>query len=414
MENIIEKAEYCLNCKIKPCTKGCPLENDIPAFIKLIKEKEYEKAFNVLLDTTVLMPICGRICPYEKQCQGSCIRGIKSEAVSIGVLEAFIGDMALKNDYRITILEEIKNKKVAIVGGGPSGITAAVYLARRGYQVTIFEKHDKLGGLLRHGIPDFRLDKNLLDKWLEKLLELGINIRYNIQLGKDFYLEDLEKEYDVILLCFGANISSKMHIEGENLRGVYGGNELLENEIHPNYEGKKVAVIGGGNVAMDIARTIKKMGAEEVNIIYRRAEKQMPAEKKEIQDAKDEGIKFLLQTNILKILGKDKVEKIECIKTKLIKKENETREVPVNIEGSNELLDMDYVVMAVGSEPEQEIVKKLNLDLTKWGYIKVDENYKTSKEKIFAAGDLSGAKATVAWAAQSGRNAAIEICNFLS
>ena len=412
MEDIIEKAEYCLNCKIKPCNKSCPLENDIPAFIKLVKEKEYEKAFNVLLDTTVLMPICGRICPHEKQCQGSCVRGIKSNPVSIGELEAFIGDMALENDYKIRVLEEPKKEKIAIIGGGPAGITAAVYLVRRGYNVTIYEKHSKLGGLLRHGIPEFRLEKELLDKWLEKLINLGIKVQYNCELGKDIKIEQLLDEYDAVLLSFGANISSKMNIEGEQLDGVYGGNELLEKALHPDYKNKKVAVIGGGNVAMDTARTIKRMGAKEVNIIYRRAEKQMPAEKKEIQDVKNEGINLLFQTNIVKILGQTEVEKIECIKTKLIKKEDEHREVPVNIEGSNELIDIDYVVMAVGSETEKAVVENLGVGLTKWGYIKIDEEYKTTKEKVFAAGDLAGTKATVAWAARSGKNVARAIVDF--
>ena len=269
------------------------------------------------------------------------------------------------------------------------------------------------GGILRHGIPEFRLNRDVLDKQIEKILSLGIEVKYGISLGKDYLLEDLEKEYDAIFLAFGANISSKMGIQGENLEGVYGGNELLENNTHPDYTNKKVAIIGGGNVAMDTARTIKKKGAEEVTVIYRRAEKQMPAEQKEIEDAKREGIKFLLQTNIVKVLGDKKVEKIECIKTELVKKEGETREVPVDIIGSNYELPMDYVVMAVGSKIEEELVKSLGLELTpKWN-IKIDENYMTSKNKVFAGGDLSGTKATVAWASRSGRDASIAIMEFL-
>lgn len=269
------------------------------------------------------------------------------------------------------------------------------------------------GGILRHGIPEFRLNRDVLDKQIEKILSLGIEVKYGISLGKDYLLEDLEKEYDAIFLAFGANISSKMGIQGENLEGVYGGNELLENNIHPDYTNKKVAIIGGGNVAMDTARTIKKKGAEEVTVIYRRAEKQMPAEQKEIEDAKREGIKFLLQTNIVKVLGDKKVEKIECIKTELVKKEGETREVPVDIIGSNYELPMDYVVMAVGSKIEEELVKSLGLELTPKGNIKIDENYMTSKNKVFAGGDLSGTKATVAWASRSGRDASIAIIEFL-
>ena len=265
------------------------------------------------------------------------------------------------------------------------------------------------GGILRHGIPEFRLEKDILDKTIDAILSLGINIEYEKELGKNFELEDLEKQYDAIFLGFGANIPAKMNIEGEDLDGVYGGNSLLETGIHPSYKGKKVAVIGGGNVAMDCSRTIKRLGAEKVYVIYRRAEKQMPAEAKEIADAKKEGIEFLFQNNIVKILGKDKVEKVECIKTELVKKEGETREVPVNIENSNYEMDMDIVVMAVGSSPEKELLDKLGLKLNKWGYIYVDENYKTSKEKVYAGGDISGTKATVAWAARTGRDAAKQI-----
>lgn len=269
------------------------------------------------------------------------------------------------------------------------------------------------GGILRHGIPEFRLDRDTLDKQIEKILNLGIEVKYGVSLGKDYVLEDLEKEYDAIFLAFGANISSKMGIQGEDLGGVYGGNELLENNTHPDYTNKKVAVIGGGNVAMDTARTIKRKGAEEVTVIYRRAEKQMPAERKEIEDAKREGVKFLFQTNIVKVLGDQKIEKIECIKTELIKKEGETREVPVDIIGSNFEIPMDYVVMAVGSKVEEELVKSLGLELTPKGNIKIDENYMTSKNKVFAGGDLSGTKATVAWASRSGRDASIKIMEFL-
>ncbi len=270
------------------------------------------------------------------------------------------------------------------------------------------------GGILRHGIPEFRLEKNILDKTIEAILSIGIKVKYNMELGKNISLEELQKEYDAVFLGFGANIPTKMNVEGENLEGVYGGNSLLETGIHPSYKGKKVAVIGGGNVAMDCSRTIKKLGAEAVYVIYRRSEKQMPAEAKEIEDAKKEGIEFLFQNNIVKILGKNKVEKIECIKTKLIKKEGETREVPVNIENSNYEIDMDIVVMAVGSMPEKSLLNKLGLELNKWGYISIDDNYMTSKENVYAGGDISGSKATVAWAAKTGRDAAYKIIDRLT
>lgn len=413
-EDIKTYTEYCLNCPVKPCSnKGCPLNNDIPTFIKLVKEGNVEEAYKVLSKTTVLGSICGRICPHMKQCEGSCVRGIKGEPVRIGEIEAFVFDEALKNKWykKIEKTSEMQGKKVAVVGSGPAGLTCASFLARSGTEVTIYEKYDKLGGILRHGIPEFRLEKDILDTTIEAILDIGIKVEYNKELGKNLQLEDLEKEYDAIFLGFGANIPSKMNIEGENLEGVYGGNSLLEIGEHPLYKEKSVAVIGGGNVAMDCARTIKRLGADKVYVIYRRAEKQMPAESKEIEDAKKEGIEFLFQNNIVKILGTKKVEKIECIRTELVKKEGETREVPVNIEGSNYEMDIDYVVMSVGASPEKELVEKLGLKLNKWGYIDVNEKHQTSNKKIYAGGDLAGDKGTVAWAARAGRDVAEAIKN---
>lgn len=414
IEKINEKANYCLSCKTKMCMKGCPLENDITEFIKCVKEKKYEEAYKVLCKTTVLQPICGRVCPHKSQCEGACVRGVKGESVHIGELEAFVGDMAIEKGYEIEKFTSLKkNEKIAIIGGGPAGITAAANLARNGYNVTIFEKYNKLGGILRHGIPKFRLDERVLDKQIEKILNLGIQVKYNSILGKDFTLKDLQNNFDAIFLAFGANVSSKMNIEGEGLDGVYGGNELLEFENHPDYTGKNVAVIGGGNVAMDASRTIKRLGAKSVKVIYRRSEQWMPAEKKEIEDAKKEGIEFLFQNNIVKIIGNKNVEKIECIKTNLVKKEGEAREVPVDIEGSNYMMDMDYVVMAVGSKTEKELVESLGVELTKRGNIQIDEKYMTSEKGVFAGGDLSGTKATVAWASRSGREASNNIIEYL-
>ena len=411
-EEIQKYAEYCLNCPMKPCSqKGCPLNNDIPAFIKQVKEGNIEEAFKILSKTTVLGSICGRICPHMKQCQGSCVRGIKGEPVQIGKLEAYVFDEALKNGWykNIEKTDELKGKKIAVVGGGPAGLICSSFLARSGADVTIYEKYDKLGGILDHGIPEFRLEKDILEKTIEAILSIGIKVEYNRELGRNLALKELENEYDAIFLSFGANIPSKMNIEGEDLEGVYGGNSLLEYGNHPSYKGKKVAVIGGGNVAMDCCRTIKRLGADKVYVIYRRAEKQMPAEVKEIAEAKEEGIEFLFQNNIVKILGDKKVEKIECIRTELVKKEGEAREVPINIEGSNYEMDMDYVVMAVGSSPEKELLEKLEqsgIELNKWGYIQVDENHRTSNEKVFAGGDLAGDKSTVAWVARAGRDVA--------
>ena len=415
MKEIEEIRSYCLNCKNSQCKiKGCPLDNCIPEFIHEVDSK---KAYEILCNTTVLPAICGRICPHEKQCEGSCIRGIKEEHVSIGTMEAYIGDLSIENNYELSIEvdERAKDKRVAVIGSGPAGLTCAAFLARRGVKVTIYEKHDKLGGLLTHGIPDFRLPGEVVEKTIEKILDLGVETKLNQELGKDFEIEDLTKKYDAVFVAIGANIPAKMNVEGEGLEGVYGGNYLLEYNKHPDYNGKKVAIIGGGNVAMDSARTIKKLGASEVYVIYRRAEEQMPAEKKEIADAKKEGIEFLFQTNIVKILGKEKVEKLECIKTELVKKEGENRLSPVNIEGSNFILDMDYVVMATGSKPENNIIEKF--ERNEYGYIKIDENMQTSISKVFAGGDIVGQKATVAWASRSGRDAAAKIlkitCNIM-
>ena len=405
-EQIKEYAEYCLNCPAKPCSqKGCPLNNDIPAFIHQVKQENIKEAYKILSNTTVLGSVCGRICPHMKQCQGSCIRGIKGEPVNIGEIEAYVFDEALKNEWyrEEKQTNELEGKKIAVVGGGPAGLTCASFLARKGAKITIYEKYNELGGICNLDQIEGASSKEV--KQANKN-NSKIEVRYGMELGKNFNLTDLENSFDAIFLGFGANVSAKMNIEGEELEGVYGGNRLLERGEHPSYKGKKVAVIGGGNVAMDCSRTINRLGADKVYVIYRRAEKQMPAEVKEIEDAKREGVEFLFQNNIVKILGDKKVEKIECIKTQLIKKEGETREVPVNIENSNYMIDMDYVVMAVGSEPERDLVKSLGLELNKWGCINVDEKHRTSKKKIFAGGDLAGDKATVAWAARAGRDAA--------
>lgn len=414
IKEIKEKSNYCLNCPVKPCSnKGCPLGNDIPGFIKAVREEDYEKAYEILSETTVLEAVCGRICPHTKQCEGSCVRGIKSNPVSIGDLEAFVGDISIKENYKIT--KEIpnnKNKKIAIVGGGPSGLTAAAFLLKNGYSVTIYEKYDYLGGLLIHGIPEFRLPKQIVKETVQKIIDLGLQVKYNQELGKNLSLEQLEEKYDAVYLAFGANVTTKIGVEGEELHGVFGGNQILEKRNHPDYTDKKVAIIGGGNVAMDCARTIKRLGAQEVKVIYRRAEEQMPAEKKEIQEAKEEGIEFLFQNNVIRIFGKDKVEKVELIKTELVQKEGEDRKIPVNISDSNYIIDIDYIIMALGSKPE-DFVNNLGLQLNKWGYIQIDENNKTSNPKVFAGGDIAGAKGTVAWAARSGRDAANSIIEFL-
>lgn len=408
---IKKEAEYCLHCKNKPCSNiGCPLNNNIPEFIEKIKEENYKGAADILYQTTVLPAICGRVCPHYKQCMGPCVRGIKGNPVNIGKLETFAGDWALENNYQIKKENFEKQKRIAIIGGGPAGLTAAAFLAMKGHNVTIYEKYGNLGGLLIYGIPDFRLPKEVVQNQINLILNLGIDVKYNMQLGKNLYINDLEREYDNVILAFGANNSAKMNIDGEDLEGVFGGNELLEYNLHPDYKGKVVVVNGGGNVAMDTARTVKKLGAEKVIVTYRRSRDEMPAESKEIESAMNEGVEFLFQNNIVKIIGEKNVEKVELIKTKLIKKEGETRPSPVNIENSNYTIDTDYVVMAIGSVPANE-AKELGLECTKYGYIKVDEKGMTSNPKIYAIGDLANNKSTIAWAARSGRNVAKEINN---
>ena len=438
-----EKVNYCLNCKVKPCSnKGCPLNNDIPTFIRLVKEGNMEEAYYTLLKTSILGSVCGRICPHYKQCMGSCVRGIKGESVQIGDIEAYISDYGLEHNLikNIEKTEELKGKNIAVIGGGPAGLTASYFLAKAGANITIYEKHNSLGGILEHGIPEFRLDPKVLKKTVNSILSLGINVKYNVEVmtnnnqeitdttnnqerqdkktnnieGKlkeqektKISIESIASKYDATILAIGANVSSKMNIPGEDLEGVYGGNELLENKNYPDFKGKIVAVSGGGNVAMDTARTVARLGAKKVFVIYRRAEEQMPAERKEIEDAKKEGIEFLFQNNITKIMGSGKVEEIECIKTKLVQKEEETRLSPVNIEGSNYRMRMDYVVMAVGSKPEEKDIA--GFEKNKWGYVNTDEEKKTSIKNVYAIGDIAGNKQTVAWAARSGRDVALEI-----
>ena len=411
-EQMNEKLNYCLNCKVKPCSqKGCPLGNDIPAIIQNMKEHNVEKAYEILSQTTVLSGVCGRICPHQKQCQGSCVRGIKSNPVSIGEIEAYVFDKAmekgnsLKNCYP---RKQANGKKVAVVGGGPAGLTCSAFLAKEGFKVTIYEKYHYLGGLLVHGIPEFRLPKEIVEKVVHQILELGIKVEYGQELEKNITLRQLEEQYDAVFLSFGANKSSKMGIQGEELDGVFGGNELLEHGLHPNYQGKTVAVIGGGNVAMDCARTVKRLGAKEVKVIYRRAREQMPAEEKEIEEAMQEGIEFLYQYNVTQILGNEKVEELEIIQTELVEKEGESRLVPINVENSEKKIPMDFVIMALGSKPEG-FVKDLGLELNKWGRIQTNENFETSHPNVYAGGDIAGTKSTVAWAAKSGRDVAYKI-----
>ena len=402
MKDIQSKTEYCLNCKNKPCVQGCPLGNDIPAFIALAKEHKYKEAFDVLNKTTVMPYICGRICPKSKQCQGKCTRGIKGDPVEIGLIESTIGDMAIKNGWYLEN-EKIKlnGLKIAVIGAGPAGITVSIELARKGYSITLFEKQKKIGGLLTYGIPEFRLDKKYVDIIEKQMESLGIEIKTNSILEENLNLQDLLTKYDKVILCNGANISCKMGIEGETLENVLGANELLEYGNFPDFTNKNVTVIGGGNVAIDIARVALRKSPKNVTIIYRRAREQMPAEQKEVEDAISEGIDFLFKTNIKKI----EEDKIHLIKMDLIKKEGEERLSPIEITGSDFTLDADYVIMAIGSKFDKKILNN-KIELNDKGYIKINENYQTNIKNVYACGDCIGEKATVAWASHYGKELA--------
>lgn len=412
IKRIKEMAKYCFNCSNKNCQKGCPLDNNIPDFINFMKDEKWQEAYDVICQTTALPSICGRVCPHEKNCEGKCIRGIKGEPVKIGELEAFLGDLANNGIIKTKSCNIKNNKKIAIVGGGPAGLTCAYFLAKEGYNVDIFEKEEKLGGILSYGIPYFRLDSKTVEKNLELILNIGIKVHTNVKIGENLELEKLRESYDAVFLALGANISSKLGIKGENLDGVFGANKLLSSKKHPAYLGKNICVIGGGNVAMDIARYAKKHGSSKVLIIYRRNEEQTPANRKEIEAAKNEGVEFLFQTNIIKIHGVQSVQEIECVRTDLVIEKDCKRPVPVDIEDTNFRIKTDYVIMAVGSRPEKRSIEN-RLETDENGYVKVDENYMTNIEGVFAGGDLIGGRAIISSASRSGRNASEAIKRYL-
>ncbi len=408
IKNIMKKADKCLECSKPTCIIGCPLDNDIKGFIKSIKEEDYKSAYNILSKTTVLESACGRICPHEKQCQGACSKGIKKSPVKIGDLEKFIGDLAIKNNWKIRSKTNI-SYNVAVIGGGPAGLTCAAFLRKNGIKVTLYEKHDYLGGLLSHGIPEFRLPREITEKTIERIIDLGVEVKYSEILGKTITIEKLEKKYDAIFIAIGANISNRLKVPGEKLKGVYGGNEILENHLKIDFENKKIVVYGGGNVAMDVARTINKLGAN-VTIIYRKSEAEMPAEIKEIKAAKEEKINFIFNSNITKIIGKKEVKGVELIKTHY----NSKTSLLENIKGSKYKLECDYIIRAIGSHANRRTMNSLKLKLNNNGKIKIGKKGNTSNKKIFAGGDAAGNISTVAWAARAGRNAAYSIIEYLN
>ena len=396
MNDFKELVNYCLNCPTKPCKKGCPLENDIPKFIKLAKEDRFLEAFSVLSETTVLSSICGRICPFDRQCEGNCVRRLKGEPVQIGKIEAIIGDNAINENY--PIFSEIKenNKKVAIVGAGPAGLTCAAFLRKLGYSVTIYEKYDYVGGIISHGIPEFRLDKIIAEKTFKRIIDLGIEVKFNFELEKNIMLKNLRKEYDAVFLGFGANISVLPNIKGKNLANVYGANEFLESKKVLDLKGKNVIVVGGGDVAMDMARTAKKNGGN-VLVVYRRNEKDMKANKSEVEVSKKENIEFIFNTNVKQIIKNGNIYKVYLMTN----------------DGFKFVYPCDYVFFAIGSKPDEKITKKLGLKLDVDGYIKTDKRQMTSLPGVFAGGDLSRQERTVAYAARSGRDAAYNIDLYL-
>lgn len=409
MEKIVEYAKECLNCKFAPCSKKCPLGNKINIFIKMVKNGKTEDAFYFLTENSLLPFVCSSVCS-STLCRKGCV---KKPNVKINEIENYIACEGLKNNWKLAKNNKFKKYKVAVVGGGPSGLSCAGFLAKNGVCVTLFEKHSELGGLLRYGIPDFRLDKKLLDAEIERIVDLGINLKLNTELGKDFTLSELVKEYDAVYLSIGANVSVKSG-EGSELSNVFGANEILEYQPDFDCKDKIVVVYGGGNVAIDIARVAIKNKAKKVTIIYRRSQNEMPADSEEILKAKNDGVEFLFQTKIKRIIGENSIQKIECIKTELVKKENEERLYPVDILGSEFEQNVDVLFFAIGSVADKKLIDSLNILTDKKGKILVDENYKTSLEKVYAGGDIISGENTVAYASNVGKKVAENIMSEFS
>lgn len=417
----IEEATRCLHCKQRFCVAGCPVNVPIPEFIEEVAKGDFEKAYEVITSENALPAICGRVCPQENQCEGKCVRGKKGESVAIGRLERFVADYVMSHTDTTIEKAESNGIKVAVVGAGPAGLTCAGELAKMGYEVSLFEALHEVGGVLVYGIPEFRLPKELVAKEVQKIVDLGVRIEKNVIIGKSITIDELiEEGYSAIFVGSGAGLPNFMHIEGENLNGVYSANEFLTrsnlmkaydfpNHPTPIFVGSKVAVVGGGNVAMDAARTAKRLGADEVYIIYRRGEEELPARREEIHHAKEEGIIFKLLCNPVKIHGKEgRVSHIECVNMELGEPDASGRRRPVVQEGSEHLLDMDTVIIAIGQSPNPLIRSTTpGLDVQKWGGIIVnEETMETSKENVYAGGDVVTGAATVILAMGAGKKAA--------
>lgn len=429
-EEAMEEAQRCINCKNAQCIKGCPVAIDIPAFISQVKEGNMEKAYQIISEASALPAVCGRVCPQESQCEGKCIRGIKGEPVSIGKLERFVADWARENGVKPEGCKEKKGKKVAVIGSGPAGITCAGDLAKRGYEVTIFEALHEPGGVLVYGIPEFRLPKeNVVQKEIENVKTLGVKIETNVVIGKSTTIDELlEKEgFDAVFIGSGAGLPKFMGIPGEQANGVFSANEYLtrsnlmkafkENSHTPIMFGKKVAVVGGGNVAMDAARTALRLGAQ-VHIVYRRSEEELPARVEEVHHAKEEGIIFNLLTNPVEILSDENgwVSGMKCIRMELGEPDESGRRRPVAIPGSEFVIDVDMVIMSLGTSPNPLISSTTKgLEVNRWKCIVADEkDGKTTKEGVYAGGDAVTGAATVILAMGAGKAAAAGIDEYLS
>ncbi len=430
----VEEATRCLNCKHKPCIKGCPVSVQIPEFISLVANKDFEGAYKKITETNSLPAICGRVCPQETQCEQVCVRAIKGESVGIGRLERFVADWMMKNknkeEVQHTESVEKKSKKVAVIGSGPAGLTCAGDLAKMGYQVTIFEAFHTPGGVLMYGIPEFRLPKELVQAEIDQVRKLGVDIKTNIVVGKTIDFNDLkEAGYEAIFIGSGAGLPGFLGIEGENLNGVYSANEfltrvnLMKAYKFPEYDtpvklAKNVAVVGGGNVAMDAARSAKRLGAEHVYIVYRRSEKELPARLEEVHHAKEEGIEFRLLNNPVRILGTEDgyVKGMECIKMELGEPDASGRRRPVPVQGSEFVLDVGTVIVAIGQSPNPLIKKTVpELETQKWGGIIADEKTgATNIPGVFAGGDAVTGAATVILAMGAGKESAKAIDDYLS
>ena len=430
MEEAMKEAERCINCKNAQCMKGCPVSINIPAFIEQVKLGNIEAAYQIIGESSALPAVCGRVCPQESQCEGKCIRGIKGDAIAIGKLERFVADWARENGIKPTPAKEKLGKKVAVIGSGPAGLTCAGDLAKLGYDVTIFEALHEAGGVLVYGIPEFRLPKDaVVKKEIENVESLGVKIEKNVIIGKSITIDELMEEegFEAVFIGSGAGLPKFMGIPGENANGVFSANEYLtrsnlmkafnEDSNTPIMRGKKVAVVGGGNVAMDAARTALRLGAE-VHIVYRRSEEELPARVEEVHHAKEEGIIFDLLTNPIEILEDENnwVKGMKCVKMALGEPDASGRRRPVEVEGSEFEMELDTVIMSLGTYPNPLISSTTEgLETNKWKCIVADEEFgKTTKEGVFAGGDAVTGAATVILAMGAGKAAAKGIHEYLS